>query len=114
MKPDRFKRLKKLPLEAVDLPEAERKTYLSSACKDDPDLRQEVESIPASGADPSEVLETIDIVPETLLMPEPESHPMPDQIADYRIIKKLGEGGMSVSRQKLPGQKVLEIKRYFG
>jgi hypothetical protein len=105
MKPDRFRRLKKLLLEAVDLPEAERKTYLSSACKDDPDLRQEVESILASGADPSEVLETIDIVTETLLMPEPESHPMPDQIADYRIIRKLGEGGMSCFPSETPGPK---------
>jgi serine/threonine protein kinase len=96
MNPDRFKRLKELLLAAADLPESERKIYLDEACGDDPDLRREVESILASGGEPDELLETVDVTREPVTSSEPEPAPIPDQIAGYRILGKLGEGGMGV------------------
>jgi serine/threonine protein kinase len=56
VKADHFARLKEILLEAADLPEGERAAYLDEACKDDPELRKEAESILAHEADPSAIL----------------------------------------------------------
>jgi hypothetical protein len=57
---DRFDRLKRIVLEAVDLPLPERVAYLAEALSDDPELRSEAESLlshdldlSAFGMDPS-------------------------------------------------------------
>jgi hypothetical protein len=94
MNPDRFKRLKELLLTAADLPESERKAYLDEACGDDPELRCEVESILARGAEPDKLLKTVDVTRELATSSEPDPAPIPDQIAGYRILGKLGEGAV--------------------
>jgi eukaryotic-like serine/threonine-protein kinase len=87
-KTGQWERVKKLFDVAVDLDPAERDRYLSQACGGDTSLRGEVESLlsayghadglsqPMLGAAPPEVAEP------------------PETIGAYRLIRKLGEGGM--------------------
>ena len=71
MTPDRFGRLKRVVLEAADLPEDERKAYLDKVCKDDPELRKEAESILAHDTDESGIVKTDGMVPHP-----PDDSPM--------------------------------------
>jgi serine/threonine protein kinase len=102
VKQDRFARLKELLLKAADLPESERKAYLDDACKDDPELRKEVEKILEHDADPSGILKTgAGIVNAGRASQQPtatagDAPGMPERIACYRILQKLGEGGMGI------------------
>ena len=102
MTQDRFARIKELLLKAADLPEAERQAFLDDACKDDPDLRKEVEKILEHDGDASGVLKTgagIVTPPSPAEDETATQHHQtksPERIAGYRIIRKLGEGGMGV------------------
>jgi non-specific serine/threonine protein kinase len=96
MKPNRFDRIRELVLKVSSLPEEERQTFLDDACRDDPDLRHEVESLliyeesqPGSlktgGAIPHEPIPFIDL---------------PDMsgqtLAHFRVEEKIAIGGMGV------------------
>ncbi len=102
MTQDRFARLKDLLLKASDLPETKRQAFLDDACKDDPDLRKEVERILEYDAAASGVLKTGAgmVTPRSLIedVTTTQEHQIksPERIAGYRIIRKLGEGGMGV------------------
>jgi len=96
VKPERFVQLKKIVLRAADLPMEQRRTYLDEACGDDAELRREAESILADDAAASDILQRAGKVPETSVESESEAPPLPEEIAGYRIIRKIGEGGMGV------------------
>lgn len=94
MKPERFARVKELLLRLVDVPAEERSAFLDDACRDDPDLRREVESTLAHDGCAAEILKT-----QAVLMRELETAPAPgvkvgQTIGHYRIIGFCGEGGM--------------------
>jgi len=100
MSTSRFAKLREILLAVADLPLAEQADYLDSACADDPDLRQEIESILAHHDDAPEIIRTVGVGAllarhgqEFLQEPAEES---PEQIDAYRIERVLGEGGMGV------------------
>lgn len=92
---ERFQQLDRLFQEVCDLPEAERKAKLIELAPDDEPLRSEVlellkaEADPSSGISPEEFQSGISRVLA-------ESAAEPDAVGSYKIIRKLGEGGMGV------------------
>jgi serine/threonine protein kinase/tetratricopeptide (TPR) repeat protein len=87
---DRFAKLKEILLQAADLSEAERRAFLDEACKDDPDLRKEVESILAHENDATGIMQTGGVVPPASI----DSHP--EALGPYKILEPIGEGGMGI------------------
>jgi len=77
---DAHHRAKALFLAACELPTGERGAFLDEACGDDRALREEVEG-----------LLLFDREGETVAPPGP---PSPGDIPGYRLLQKLGEGGM--------------------
>ena len=83
---------------ALELESAERSAYLDRTCADDPVLRAEVESLLASDADASPTF--LDQPLETgaglagAELPEPPG--AGETVGAYRLVERLGEGGMGV------------------
>lgn len=81
---------KELFLRAQVLSPPERTALLDEACAEDPDLRAEVESLLAHDAAAGSFLERGAGIALT------SSEPLPKSIGSYRVISRLGEGGMGV------------------
>ncbi len=96
---DRFERMKDILFEAASLSDEARRPFLDEACRDDPELRREVESLLAHHDVRQPIMETGAVVPPGALSPEseplsPESPPLTGHVGGYRILRKLGQGGM--------------------
>ncbi|MEL6615930.1 MAG: serine/threonine-protein kinase [Bacteroidota bacterium] len=83
--------------EAVDAaPEAEREGLLAEACADDPDLRAEVESLLAAGADDTPFLDA-PLAEDAMALLDRPGVLQPDmRLGPYRLIREIGHGGMGV------------------
>jgi serine/threonine protein kinase/WD40 repeat protein len=79
---------------AADLPPAERSAYLETACAGDPALRAEVESLLAALEDADEFLVSPAGSPRVEEAPVNDS--LGTMIGHYKLIEKIGEGGMGV------------------
>lgn len=89
MNPQRYAQIKEIFLAACDLPVDERNAYLEKACRDDPDLRARVDELLAVPADAS--------LPDGVIhAPESNRTFVPGTVIGrrYRIIDRLGQGGM--------------------
>jgi serine/threonine protein kinase/tetratricopeptide (TPR) repeat protein len=85
--------MKELLLEVVDLSPDEQKTRLEAACKDDPELLEEIESLLAHESDNPQILKS------TVGFPgKPETLPdMSGQtLLHFRLEEKIASGGMGV------------------
>ncbi len=88
--PERWQQVKEILDGVLDREGDDRARFLLEACRQDPALRQEVDSLLAS-APVGEALER----PPVDVSPEPEApSPIERQIGHYRAVKELGRGGM--------------------
>lgn len=94
MTPDRFRIVRDLFDRACELPIADRRAFLETACAGDPELRTEVERLLASEAHPAGVLENSPLTQAFEMAWNATTHSMPEQIGPYRLIAQIGQGGM--------------------
>ena len=90
MTPQRWSQIRKVFGAALETPEPERPQFLGSACGQDTELRGEVERLLAANEEPS-----FQSPVATLFAVAIELAPG-DAVAQYRIIARLGKGGMGV------------------
>ena len=89
MSPEDARRAAELFEQALDLPPEERGAFLARACNDDA-VRREVESLLAADLAESGLTE-----PAWGASAAPAAPGGPDRVGPYRLVRKLGEGGMS-------------------
>jgi serine/threonine-protein kinase len=93
---DRFARLKEILLKVADLPDRERESFLDEACKGDPELREEVESILAKDTKTHGILKTGGALPLNSEEPSEPSDMIDRTLSHFRIDEKIAAGGMGV------------------
>src|SRR5512145_3232877 len=96
MTPERWKLIDELAQAALDRGDAEREAFLDEACKGDDSLRREVESQIAYQQHASRFLEdpAFNHVADLMADPQAETEMEGQTISHYRILRKLGAGGM--------------------
>ncbi len=87
-KTGQWERIKELFDAALELKQADREQYLSRACEGDPSLRAEVDSLLSAYARSDELSQP------AIPIEMPEESKALQFIGPYRLIRKLGEGGM--------------------
>jgi len=96
MTPEIFQRAKPIFERACDLAGAERAAYLDESCAGDSNLRRAVDDLLAGDDDPITLVDS-GLAQEHIDWLAAEvagDGDVPESIGEYRIIKKLGEGGM--------------------
>jgi len=88
----RWRRVEDICDAALRLGESERQEYLALTCAGDSALRREVEGLLAHAAKAEKFLTSP--LGEILPVAEPPRDLIGTRVADYRIVAKLGEGGM--------------------
>ena len=91
MNPERAREVERISYQAMIRPAVERAEFLGRACGDDLELRREVESLVAADARAGMFMEQ-----PLEACPPPFADGIGSRVGPYELLRKLGEGGMSV------------------
>ncbi len=99
MTPQRYERLRELFLSVCDLPAQQQAAALDEYCNDDPSMRNDILALLAMDAKEKGLLESPTLTDNiqrqlTEALATQTETPTPKTIGDYRIVRKLGDGGM--------------------
>ncbi len=99
--PERFRRVEEIFHAVVKLNQGERESFLAERCAGDDGLRDEVRSLLAEDACDPDLIEQPAFGPSVSVKefePSAESteQSLPETIGSYRIIRKIGQGGMGI------------------
>ncbi len=99
MTPQRYERLRKLFLSVCDLPAQQQAAALDEDCADDPSMKTDILALLAMDAKEKGLLESPTLTENiqrqlTEALATQTETPTPKTIGDYRIVRKLGDGGM--------------------
>ena len=92
---ERWKVLEPVLDAALELDPAKRPVFLSSACRGDPALRAEIDSLLTACDHGAEILSTPAAIAYAPLLTEPIAPPPPMLGGRYRIVREIGRGGMA-------------------
>jgi eukaryotic-like serine/threonine-protein kinase len=104
MKPERWSKVESIFHKALEAEESRRAVVLEESCAGDEDLRREVESLLAHHKEAGSFIETpafadaraYPLRPPSSRSSNPKSDPAETAIGHYRILGKIGSGGMGV------------------
>ncbi|HKF42345.1 MAG TPA: protein kinase [Thermoanaerobaculia bacterium] len=95
MTPEEWGAIKEILNRALDLPEAERASFLAEACAGDTELEGRVASLIEADERTWSLLESPAVAASSLAQAEP-SMPPGERIGAYEIVDEIGHGGMGV------------------
>ncbi|MGE5717222.1 MAG: serine/threonine-protein kinase, partial [Acidobacteriota bacterium] len=94
MTPERFARAKRIFLDALERPAAERTAFVEGSCTGDVEIRREVEALLESEERAAGCLH--DLLPESSGPgdEDPLGAAVPSRVGPYTIVREIGQGGM--------------------